>query len=294
MAKIFKSPKKRSKDPLLHESSIIQKIRLSQNVFRTRKVLILYMFLSLFLLAMGTLDFPVIVNMRGFLMDKLSLFLKGTSHPIGVFKEWKEETLDFFNAPTKLQDLRNENHSLKNKLIEAQSLIEENQHLKKLVNIKTPSIRPFLTTRVLSYPSHPYFQSIIIDAGKNSGVEIDQVALTDQGLVGRVIQVGSHTAQVVLINDINSRIPVTIGNKNISAILVGNNQGFPFLKYVSDGENVAIGDRILTSGRGGIFKTGIPVGLVTHITDKTINVTPFVKLDQIFFVSLLPKFLGVY
>lgn len=294
MAKLFKPQKKRSKDPLLHEASIIQKIRLSHSVFQKRKVLILYIFLSLFLLIMGTLNLPVMINIQGFLMDRLSPVLKGTSQPILVLKEWKDWILDFFNAPTKIQNLRNENLSLKNKLAEAQSLLEENRDLKKLVNIKNASIRPFLTARVLSYPSHPYFQSIIIDAGKNNGVEVDQVALTDQGLVGRVIQVGSHTAQVVLISDSNSRIPVMIGNKKILAILAGNNQGLPLLKYVPEKSDIAVGDRVVTSGKGGIFRAGIPVGSVTHIKEGTISVAPFVGLDQISFVSLLQKFLGVY
>lgn len=294
MARLFKPQKKKKNEPLIHESSIIQKIRMSKDAFRKQRMLILYFFFSLFLLVAGALNLPIILGTQGLFMDFLSPILKLTSQPISVLDEWGQKITDFFNTPSKLRNLRNENENLKKYFLAFTELQEENQNLKKLLNIKEIIKKPFLTARVISYPSQPHSQSIIIDGGKNHGAQVDQVAITEKGLIGRVIQVGAYTAQVVLITDINSRIPVIIESKNISAIFMGNNQNMPFLKYVTDKADVALGDKVLTSGKGGIFKAGIPVGYISSIKDGTISVTPVVALDHLSFVSLLPRLPEIY
>jgi len=291
--KIFKTPSRKTSTPLIHESSFIQKIRLSRHALRRRRVLIAYLLVSLFLLMSASLNLPLVNTLRGLIQDGASYLLKTTSHPLTYLGEWKQEAGTFFNTRAKLQNLKHENYLLKNQILQAQATLEENNYLKKLLNIRDGSLQPFLTTRVISYPSHPYFQSILIDAGKNNGVEVDQAALTHEGLVGRVAQVGLMTAQIVLITDIHSRVPVVVGDQKIPAIFVGKNQDLPFLKYYPVKAGIRVGDPVVTSGKGGIFKAGIHVGQVASITEEAIKVQPSVRLEHLPFVSLLPKLLEV-
>ena len=108
-----------------------------------------------------------------------------------------------------------------------------------------------------------------------------QAAIAEGGLIGRLTEVGSHAARVLLITDLNSRIPVVIPTSRTSAVLAGDNSDRPRLVFASEPKSIKIGDRVVTSGDGGVFPPGLPVGMVGSLDQGGARVEPYAELSQL-------------
>ena len=118
-------------------------------------------------------------------------------------------------------------------------------------------------------------------------IEDGQAAVTGDGLIGRISGVGSRSSRLLLITDLNSRIPIVIEATRTRAVLAGTNTGRPRMIHLPTGAAVAIGDRVVTSGHGGGFPSGLPIGVVTMATDGVIEVQPYVNRERIEYVRVL-------
>jgi rod shape-determining protein MreC len=132
-----------------------------------------------------------------------------------------------------------------------------------------------------------FAQSILITAGTSDGVGRGDVVMAGEGLVGRVLQVGARSARVLLITDINSRIPVVVGDAGNRAILVGDNGLRPRLLYVGAKTVVSPGDKVTTSGDAEAFPPGLPVGRVARVEEGLIEIEPYVSRDQLLHVRIV-------
>jgi rod shape-determining protein MreC len=127
----------------------------------------------------------------------------------------------------------------------------------------------------------------MVNAGTDQGLARGQAAMASEGLIGRLTEVGARAARVLLITDLNSRIPVTIERSHTSAVLAGDNSERPHLLYATNADAVKIGDRIVTSGEGGIFPPGLAVGVVAAIGDGPPKVEPYVELSELGYVVIV-------
>lgn len=168
--------------------------------------------------------------------------------------------------------LRAENEKLKEWYQAALMLQSENTALRDLLNVDKEQAKSFITTRVIADGSSTYAKSLVIEGGKNAGVVKGQGVVSREGLIGRVIESGSRTARVLLLQDINSRIPVLVEGSNERAILAGTNEASPVLDHLAADNKVAPGQRVVTSGLGGLFPYGIPVGETVVNRDGSIGV----------------------
>jgi rod shape-determining protein MreC len=144
-----------------------------------------------------------------------------------------------------------------------------------------------VTARVIANSGGAYVRTVMIDAGGEQQVGRGEAAITGEGLVGRLTEVGTRAARVLLITDLNSRIPVTIDGSKTNAVLAGDNSERPRLIYLSAQDTVKIGDRIVTTGEGGVFPPGLPVGIVSAIDSAGPRVEPFVELSQLGYVMIV-------
>ena len=124
------------------------------------------------------------------------------------------------------------------------------------------------------------------DKGLLTPARKGQVALDERGFVGRVTEVGSRSARVLLATDINSRIPVTLENSRARAIMVGNNAARPRLQHWPEGQVPREGDRVVTSAEAGAFPSGLPVGVVRWTESGAPEVELFARLDRLDIVRL--------
>jgi len=163
--------------------------------------------------------------------------------------------------------LEQENARLREWYQMALLLQAENKSLRELLNYKLPPKYSYITSTVVSDSGNAFVKSLLVEAGGRDGVEKGQAVLSGNGLIGRVVQTGQKTSRILLVTDMNSRVPVIVENTQQHGILAGQNDQDPTITRVSNDAEISIGARIVTSGRGGVFPYGIPVGRV-FLDDK--------------------------
>ena len=131
----------------------------------------------------------------------------------------------------------------------------------------------------------PYLNSFIINIGSNKDIKNGMVALDGKNFIGRIVDVNFFSSRILLVSDLNSKIPVITEPSAHHAILSGHGSDVPSLEYLSKNHNIKDGDKIYTSGKGGIFPPGIPIGVV-KIKDDIIQVLLFSDLNEITFVNV--------
>ncbi len=124
---------------------------------------------------------------------------------------------------------------------------------------------PALTSvlaHVIGRAKRPFLETMILDAGKANGVKPGQAVVDSRGMIGRIFLAGEHTSWVILLTDLNSRIPVTMEPSHTNAILAGDNTQAPSLQTLAQGAQVKEGDQVVSSGDGGILPPGLAIGTV--------------------------------
>ena len=127
----------------------------------------------------------------------------------------------------------------------------------------------------------------LLNVGKDDGIRKGQVATDDFGLVGQIVAVGQRSARLLLLTDLNSRVPVLVGAKQQPAILAGDNTRFPTIVFLPVGVQVTPGDLVVTSGAGGVFPPRLPIGRVVSSRDDVVRVQLFSDSDRLDFVNIL-------
>lgn len=165
--------------------------------------------------------------------------------------------------------LRAENKQLHEWYQTAMLLRAENQSLKDLLNVIPEPDQSYITTRILADSGSSFVKTVLIEAGATNAVEEGQAVLGSQGMIGRVIEVGQRASRVLLLTDINSHVPVVIEGANQRAVLAGTNEDQLVLIHLPADVLVEKGAKIVTSGSGGLFPTGLPIGEVAAIKNGT-------------------------
>ena len=165
-------------------------------------------------------------------------------------------------------------------------LILENQRLKNIIEdylVKTDTI----LAKVLSDKGSPFLKSIILNKGSKNGINLGMVAMDGEYLVGKVIEVNYLSSRVLLLSDLNSKIPVTVEPQGTLSILSGTGNDYGIIQYSKRYEDIQNKSIVYTSGAGGLFKAGIPIGKINFdplIEDK--NVIFFSDFSQLKFLKI--------
>jgi rod shape-determining protein MreC len=181
--------------------------------------------------------------------------------------------------------LKKENNDLKNKISEKNFLELENNQLRKLIEEQVSSTANFTSARVMLDKQSPYLNSFIINVGSNKNIKNGMAAMDGTNFIGRIVDVNFFSSRVLLISDLNSKIPVMTEPSANHAILSGHGDSKPTLEYLPKNHNIQDGDKVYTSGKEGIFSPGIPIGEV-KIEDDITKVLLFSDLSQITFINI--------
>jgi rod shape-determining protein MreC len=138
----------------------------------------------------------------------------------------------------------------------------ENARLKAVLGIKTNPPLPQVAAETISDSRGPFADTRLANAGRDKGVTEGNPVLSEHGLVGRVVGVSDHVSRIMMLTDAESHVPVILVRTNGRAILTGDGGGSPKLDYIRTAVGLKEGDRVLTSGDGGVFPRGLPVGTV--------------------------------
>ena len=219
--------------------------------------------LSVLLLVLAKADIRLTGYMGERLTDAITPVLAALNRPVVALRDGFERVGGLLAAYEENARLREENRRLLGWQAEAARLAVQNRSLQRMLAVPTlehPAAR--LTARVVGDSGGAFVQALLLDAGAEQGVTKGMSATTPEGLVGRVIDVGERSARALLITDFNSRIPVVVESSGDHALLEGDNSPLPILRFLPLKPGFAIGDRVLTSGRGGLLPAGLAVGRI--------------------------------
>jgi len=185
---------------------------------------------------------------------------------------------DYNIVKEKLKKIESQKHNI-------DFLIAENRKLKKTLEDASYSSNEQLA-KVLIDKQSPFLRSIIINKGTKHNVTKGMTVLNDNYLVGKVVEVNFLTARVLLLSDLNSKTPVTIEPGSIQAILSGTGKNNGIIQYTKENLPINTGNIVFTSGAGGLFKEGIPIGKISEINNKKI-INFFSDFSQLGYVKVV-------
>ena len=191
------------------------------------------------------------------------------------------ETVTLWDMREENDRLRAENEQLRRWQSIALALDAENQRLKASLRWIPDPTASFVTARVVADAGGVYARAVLLSIGPNSGIRKGEIAVDERGLVGRITEVGARTARVLLITDLNSRIPVILETSRAHAILVGTNGPRPRLLYWPEGVVPREGERIVTSAEANAFPANLPVGTVHYTSTGAPEVEPAAMLQKL-------------
>jgi rod shape-determining protein MreC len=218
--------------------------------------------LAVVLVLLGKAHSPVFDRVHTFYSDSIAPALEGVSAPFSGVSKWVNGIGGVFTVYSENQQLKEENAKLRqwqNAAIVLQSRVARYQ---LLLNAAPDPARNAITAEVIGRENRPFVNTMILNAGKSRGVKPGEAVQDSRGLLGRIFLAGDHTAWVILLTDLNSRIPVTIEPGSTQAMMTGDNSRAPLLELKSQGAQIKAGDQIVTSGDGGLLPNGLPIGVV--------------------------------
>jgi len=243
----------------------------------------------LILIAGGALRFykPLYDPLQDGLFEGAVWLQKGFLHPFHETNALLTDAHHLIYLKDEHGRLKLENEKLYKEIQVLRSLAQENAALRKTLHVPPAEIVKYSAARVLSSPYDGLHRFFLIEGGQKHNLMKDQPVIVQEGVVGRLEKVGAHVARVLLLTDANSRIPVVTSLSHEKAILSGNGSFLPTLVYVNDVKKIQKGEQIVTSGLGGIFPPGLPVGIVDAIENGKIKVRPYVPFHKIEWVQVL-------
>ena len=240
---------------------------------------------SILLIFIETIETKPLNFFRSFIKDAIYRGSLIASVPSKGFDSFTNFIGEHANVYKNYQRLKEENTELKNNISKSDFLELENNQLRKLIEEQVSSSSNFTSARVMLDKQSPYLNSYIINIGSNKNVKNGMAVLNGKNFIGRIVDVNFFSSRVLLVSDLNSKIPVITAPSTYHAILSGHGKQLPTLEYLPENHNIENGDKIYTSGKEGIFTPGIPIG-EAKIEDNSIKVLLFSDLGQISFVNV--------
>ena len=222
------------------------------------------------------------INFKRWLSDQ---FLRSNNAVFGSVKIINDHYLgyeDYRVTKKKLKDLQ-----LQSKKYEIEFIIQENLRLRKMIDEYIYNSEE-LIAKVLIDKKSPFLRSIIVNKGTKDKVELGMAVLDGSYLVGKIVETNYSTSRALLISDLNSKIPVAIEPGNIQSILSGTGKSDGKIQYLQNEGLIEKISIVYTSGSGGLFKSGIPIGKINKFATEDENfVKYFSNLSQLTFVKLV-------
>lgn len=230
---------------------------------------------------LGKADTLLAERVRTALADGLAPIYSVLSSPIARVRSTIVETAELWDMREENARLREENEKLRRWQGVALALDAENQRLKASLRWIPDPTGSYVTARVVADAGGIYAKAVLLAVGPNHGIRKGEIAIDERGLVGRITEVGERTARVLLITDLNSRIPVILETSRAHAILTGTNNPRPRLNYWPEGIQPKEGERVVTSAEANAFPANLPIGTVHYNAGGVPEVEPAAMLQKL-------------
>ncbi len=243
-------------------------------------------FFSVIFLFLGSLNFKAINHVKIVINEIVYRSSFIVSGPENFIKDNYLAVQNHLNLYKKNEKNKFELESLRSKDLLNEFIILENKRLKGIVDdylVKSDTI----FAKVLSDKGSPFLKSIIINKGSRHKIKIGMIAMDKEYLVGKVVEVNYMSSRVLLLSDLNSKIPVIVEPNEIFSILSGTGEDYGLIQYSKKYEDIQNESIIYTSGSGSLFKAGIPIGRInSNDSEKEKKVEFYSDFSQLKFVKI--------
>ena len=243
--------------------------------------------LSFGLVMIGKADVVVEQYLRARLGDVLAPVYAVVAEPVQAVRGEIADIAGLWSLRAENEQLRVANQRLLRWQAVAMALDAENTKLRATLHWNSDSAESFVTVPVVADTGGVYARSVLVSTGPHSPIAKGQIALDAGGLVGRVTEVGARSARILLITDLNSRVPVTLGQNRGHALLLGDNGPRPRLMYWADGDAPKEGEQIVTSAEAGAYPAGLPVGQAHYVGPNQVVLIPDADLERLELVRVV-------
>ena len=252
-----------------------------------RLVHVVLIALSFSLMFIGKADLVAMRDLRMGSNDFLAPVIDFVSAPIRGIETMAEGIRTVASLRAENVRLQAENDLLQRWRRRAEILESENQQLRSVTGTVSDENRSLITSRAVTAPGGSFAHTILIAIGDESGIAAGDPVITSNGLVGIVYEVGRAYARVLMISDINARIPVMLASSSWPGLTIGRNGEYLELAFLPAEARPEVGELVLTSGHGGILPAGLAVGRVDRVDGDNIRVRPAVEFRNLGYVSIL-------
>lgn len=233
------------------------------------------------------IDSPRVERYRAQVVDKVVPSMDWAMAPITGLINLSRDFESYQHIVEQNKELRRELQQMKAWKEAALQLEQENARLLDLNNVRLDARLTFVTGVVLADSGSPFRQSVLLNIGARDGVVDGWAAMDGIGLVGRISGVGKSSSRVILLSDSSSRIPVLIQPSGQTAIVAGDNSIAPYIDFLENPEQVRPGDRVISSGDGGVFPSGLLVGQVAEDPGGRLRVRLSADYERLEFLRVL-------
>jgi rod shape-determining protein MreC len=242
------------------------------------------------LLVISNRDDSVMASARSTATDVTAAPATAAAATRATSASWLDSLSGYFMSGSEAARLRKEVALARIQRVEAQGLREENQRLKALLQLVESDGRPVAVARLIGSTHSSTRRFATLAAGASAGIRPGMPVRTPQGLIGRVLEVGSQSGRVLLVTDSESIVPVRRSTDGIAAFAIGRGDGMLQIRLVNLGLNpLKPGDALVTSGSGGLYRPGVAMAVVTKLTPDGAVARPLGNPDAAELVIVEPE-----
>ena len=252
-----------------------------------RFLLAVLIILLVALILLWRIDNPRAERLRAQMVDAVVPNMEWAMVPITRLAGMIDDFQGYARVYEQNQELRRELQEMKAWREAATQLEQENARLLDLNNMQLSPQLTFIGGVVLTDAGSPFRRSVLLNIGAEDGIRDGWAAIDGLGLVGRISGVGQSTSRVILVTDSNSRIPVVVQPSGTPAFLAGDTTSAPPLDFLERSTELRAGDRVVTSGDGGVFPPDILVGQLVQTSDRRWRVRLAADMERLEFLRIL-------
>ena len=238
--------------------------------------------------SLDNIDLKAVKVVRSIINDGIYRVSAISSSPIKFSSATKDFFVNHIFVYKENEKLKVEIQELRKEKFKTSYLETENKKLQEIVQLDKKSAFITVGAKIMLDKNSPYLNSAVINKGSNSDIKLGMPVLSKGHMVGRIVEVNFLSSRILLLNDLNSRIPVVISPNGDQAILSGAGRKKPVLEYLPENFELQEGSTVYTSGKDGVLMAGISVGeAVEDQIEKRVEVRLFSDPDQIFLVNVV-------
>ncbi|MES0826322.1 rod shape-determining protein MreC [Ruegeria sp. SCP11] len=233
------------------------------------------------------IDSPRVERFRAQVVDRVVPSMEWAMVPVTAVVNLARDFQSYQRLSEQNQELRSELRLMRAWKEAALQLEQENARLLDLNNVRLDPRLTYITGVVMADSGSPFRQSVLLNVGERDGITDGWATMDGIGVVGRISGVGPDTARVILLTDASSAIPATIQPSGQTALITGDNTSAPAVDFLENRELVRPGDRVVTSGDGGVFPAGLLIGQITADPGGRLRVRLSADFERLEFLRVL-------